>query len=67
LEENVQYLIAHGDLDAKVLAQQIIRSNLDAADREVLARELLAEMDDETAQRLLAERPRRRTKKRASS
>jgi hypothetical protein len=80
LEENVQFLIEHGDLDPEVLARQIIRRSLDTADKEALARELLAgldnkealarellaELDDETAQRLLAERPRRRSRKRTS-
>jgi len=64
LEENVRYLIAHGNLDPAVLARELIRErgveslveSLDTAEKEVLARRLLAELDAETVRLMLEER-----------
>jgi len=73
LEENVQILIAHGDLDADVLTRQLIRErgveglagSLDALEKEALTRQLLVDLgvDEETIRRLLDERPRSQEKR----
>jgi hypothetical protein len=99
LEESVLSLIEHGDLDPKVVVQQLLRDeggaelvaqqltrrkrgaalvvqqiirergigfladSLDPAEKEALARELLAKPDNEATQRSPEERPQRRTRR----